>query len=163
MHSSIAAPTAQTTKSESRDQAARGPLQPLVPAAECRDTVAEPLASRVPSKRIAPHADTRSDIDASWLACRGADYAPRLRSSPRMAQESLVSSSFTSLLAVGLWLGPRAATLRSCCPVPVSKQELDESTRNLIDGCPFVLSVCIQASWKEGNRGHLQSECQRQA
>ena len=97
------------------------------------------------------------------LPGRGADYAPRLRSSPRMAQESLVSSSFTSLLAVDLWLGPRAVTLRSCCPVPVSKQELDESTRNLIDGCPFVLSVCIQASWKEGNRGHLRSECQRQA
>ena len=29
---------------------------------------------------------------------------------------------------------------------------LDESTRNRIDGCPFVLSVCMQASWKEGNR-----------
>ena len=43
-------------------------------------------ASRIPSKRGNPHADTRSGIDASWLACRGADYAPRLRFSPRMAQ-----------------------------------------------------------------------------
>ena len=54
------------------------------------------LASRIPSKRDHPHADTRSGIDASWLACRGADYAPRLRPSPRMAQESLVSPSFSS-------------------------------------------------------------------
>ena len=55
-------------------------------------------ASRIPSKRGNPHADTRSGIDASWLACRGADYAPRLRSSPRMAQDSLVSLPFSTFL-----------------------------------------------------------------
>ena len=55
-------------------------------------------ASRIPSKRGNLHADTRSGIDASWLACRGADYAPRLRSSPRMAQESLVSLPLSTFL-----------------------------------------------------------------
>ena len=55
-------------------------------------------ASRIPSKRGNLHADTRSGIDASWLACRWADYAPRLRFSPRMAQESSVSSPPRSLL-----------------------------------------------------------------
>ena len=34
-----------------------------------------------------PHADTRAGIDASWLVCRGAEYAPRLRSAPRVAQQ----------------------------------------------------------------------------
>ena len=55
-------------------------------------------ASRIPSQRDNPHADTRSGIDASWLVCRRADYAPRLRPSPGMAQELLVSSSFCSFL-----------------------------------------------------------------
>ena len=56
------------------------------------------LASRRPSKLDPPHADTRSGIDASWLVCRGAGYPPRLRSSPRMAQASLISSSVSSFL-----------------------------------------------------------------
>ena len=56
------------------------------------------FAARIPLKRAAPHADTRSGIDASWLAFRAADYAPRLRPSPRMAQESFVSSPFSSIL-----------------------------------------------------------------
>ena len=56
------------------------------------------LASRISSQRDHPHADTRSGIDASWLVCRGAGYPPRLRSSPRMAQESLISSSVSSFL-----------------------------------------------------------------
>ena len=43
------------------------------------------FAARIPLKRAAPHADTRSGIDASWLAFRAADYAPRLRPSPRTA------------------------------------------------------------------------------
>ena len=58
------------------------------------------LASRRPSKLDPPHADTRSGIDASWLVCRGADDAPRLRSSPPMAQEPLVS--FPSFFACAI-------------------------------------------------------------
>ena len=55
-------------------------------------------ASRIPPKRSPPHADTRSGIDASWLVCRRADYAPRLRSSPRLAQNALVYYYFSSFL-----------------------------------------------------------------
>ena len=50
-----------------------------------------------------PHADTREGIDASWLVCRGADYAPRLRSTPRVAQAFL--SSALSGIALGGPLG----------------------------------------------------------
>ena len=39
-----------------------------------------------------PHAGTRSGIDARGLVSRGAVYAPRLRSSPRMAQAFLYFS-----------------------------------------------------------------------
>ena len=55
-------------------------------------------ASRIPSQGCPPHADTRSGIDASWLVCRRADYAPRLRSSPRLAQNALVYYYFSSFL-----------------------------------------------------------------
>ena len=55
-------------------------------------------ASRIASQGCPPHADTRSGIDASWLVCRRADYAPRLRSSPRLAQNALVYYYFSSFL-----------------------------------------------------------------
>ena len=41
-----------------------------------------------------PHADTRAGIDASWLVCRGADYALRLRPTPRVAQALLSQALF---------------------------------------------------------------------
>ena len=47
-----------------------------------------------------PRADTRSGIDASWLVCRGAEYAPRLRSTPRVAQ-ALLSSALSEIAVEG--------------------------------------------------------------
>ena len=43
-----------------------------------------------------PHADTRAGIDASWLVCRGADYALRLWPTPRVAQ-ALVSRALSEI------------------------------------------------------------------
>ena len=71
------------------------------------------------------------------------------------------SNSGELILSSDCHRGPtRSAAQYTGCPVESCKSEArlvmatpgPKATRNLIDGCPFVLSVCMQASWKEGNR-----------
>ena len=71
------------------------------------------------------------------------------------------SNSGELILSSDCHRGPtRSAAQYTGCPVESCKSEArlvmatpgPKATRNPIDGCPFVLSVCMQASWKEGNR-----------